>query len=203
MPGDGLRFGPLGRGTVHLCVDMQRLFGPGSPWFSPWTERILPEVVEIVGRSPERTVFTRFIPPREPEERTGMWRNYYERWRDVTLDRLDPALLDLLPELARFAPPAGIFDKATYSAFAGPALATWLRDRQVDGLVVTGAETDVCILATVLGAVDLGFRVTIVTDAICSSSDGGHEALLDLYHQRFSEQIETADTASVLAAWRI
>jgi hypothetical protein len=29
--------------AVHLAVDMQRLFGePGSPWFVPWFERVLP-----------------------------------------------------------------------------------------------------------------------------------------------------------------
>ncbi|GAB9139429.1 hypothetical protein BDS110ZK25_27740 [Bradyrhizobium diazoefficiens] len=38
------------------------------------------------------------------------------------------------------------------------------------------AETDVCALSTVLSAVDLGFRVVIVEDALCSSSDVGHDA---------------------------
>ena len=39
---------------------------------------------------------------------------------------------------------------------------------EVDTLVVTGGETDICVLATVLGAVDRGFRVVLVSDAICS-----------------------------------
>ena len=33
---------------------------------------------------------------------------------------IDPALLDIVPELARFAPPARIMDKARYSAFTAP-----------------------------------------------------------------------------------
>jgi nicotinamidase-related amidase len=32
-------------------------------------------------------------------------------------------------------------------------------------LTVTGSETDVCVLATVLDAVDLGYRVIVVRDA--------------------------------------
>ena len=48
----------------------------------------------------------------------GAWRTFYENWRDVTRERLDPARLELMPELARFAPPAGVFDKAVYSALA-------------------------------------------------------------------------------------
>ena len=39
----------------------------------------------------------------------------------------------------------------------------------------SGSETDVCVLATVLDAVDIGYRVIVVRDAICSSSDEGHD----------------------------
>jgi hypothetical protein len=44
-----------------------------------------------------------------------------------------------------------------------------------------------------MGAVDHGYRVILVRDGVCSSSDQGHDALLELYHRRFSTQIETAD----------
>jgi nicotinamidase-related amidase len=57
------------------------------------------------------------------------------------------------------------------------------------------------VLATVLGAVDLGYRVILVRDAICSSSDAGHDALLEVYHRRYTEQIETADAESILRRW--
>ena len=42
----------------------------------------------------------------------------------------------------------------------------------VDTLVISGSETDVCVLSTVLGAVDRGYRVVIAIDALCSSSNG-------------------------------
>jgi len=94
-----------------------------------------------------------------------------------------------------------VIEKSRYSAFAEPALAAHLIARGADGLVVTGFETDVCVLATVLGAVDLGYRVILVTDGVCSSSDEGHDALMTLYHQRFSEQIETATAEEALEHW--
>jgi Isochorismatase family len=59
------------------------------------------------------------------------------------------------------------------------------------------------VLASVLGAVDFGYRVMLATDAFCSSSDPTHDALLTLYRQRFSEQIETADTGTILADWEM
>jgi nicotinamidase-related amidase len=53
----------------------------------------------------------------------------------------------------------------------------------------------------VLGAVDLGYRLILVTDAVCSSSDEGHDALLQVYNRRYSEQIETATAQAILSRW--
>jgi nicotinamidase-related amidase len=53
-----------------------------------------------------------------------------------------------------------------------------------------------------IGAVDLGYRVVVVKDAICSSSDEGHDALLQVYRRRYSEQIETVDAEAVLSRSR-
>jgi nicotinamidase-related amidase len=200
--GDRLLPMPLTEKTVHLCTDMQRIFSSDGPWPTPWMERVLPVVAEIAGRFPERTVFTRFITPQRPEGMPGMWQRYYERWRNTTQEHIDPRLLELMPPLARFVPPATVIDKTRYSAFVGSSLLAHLIDRQADGLIVTGSETDVCVLATVLGAVDLGYRVIVVRDAICSSSDEGHEALLRVYHGRYTEQIETVDAEEVLRHWQ-
>jgi len=196
-----LLHGPLTERSVHLCIDMQRLFAPEGPWPTPWMERVLPTVARIAERFPERTVFTRFITPQRPEDMPGTWRTYYERWRETTREHLDPRLLELMPPLAGLAPPATVIDKPVYSAFAGHKLADLLKERQADTLVVTGSETDVCVLATVLGAVDHGYRVVIVADGLCSSSDEGHDSLLSLYSKRFSQQIETVDSETVLSAW--
>jgi nicotinamidase-related amidase len=194
----GLLHGPLSPRTVHLCLDMQKLFAPGGPWVTPWMERVLPVVVQLCEAFPERTVFTRFIPPKKAEAEIGVWRRFYTRWHEVTLQYLDPSLLELVGELARFVPPAIVVDKGRFSAFAAPALAEALNARDTDTLILSGAETDVCVLATVLGAVDRGYRVVIVDDAICSSSDEGHDALLNLYRDRFSEQIETISSQALL-----
>ena len=37
----------------------------------------------------------------------------------------------------------------------------------------------------------------LIRDAICSSSDAGHDALMQLNHQRYTEQIEVADAATI------
>jgi nicotinamidase-related amidase len=194
-------FAPLSPHTVHLCIDMQRIFSSEGLWPAPWMERVLPIVTELAGRFPERTVFTRFITPRRPDDMPGTWQNYYRKWRCATREVLDPSMLELMPPLKALAPPAAVIDKTRYSAFVGSGLLAHVRERGADGLIVTGSETDVCVLATVLDAVDLGYRVILVRDAVCSSSDEGHDALLALYHRRYSLQIETASAEEVLRAW--
>jgi nicotinamidase-related amidase len=192
---------PLPRNTVHLCIDMQRLFAEETPWHTPWMERVLPVVEAIAARHAEHTIFTRFIPPAEPQEMTGSWRRYFERWEEMTTNRLDPNLVELVEPLRRLSPPAAVLDKRYYSPFHGTSLAGSLRQQGVDTLVITGAETDMCVLAAVLDAVDLGLRVILPVDALCSSSDETHEGLLRLYRTRFSEQIETTTAESVLSSW--
>ena len=165
-----LRFGRIGADFVHTSVDMQRIFAEATDWHTPWMEKILSHVETLVGLAPERTIFTRFVPEESAETAHGSWRRYYRRWRHMTQEELDPSLIDLVPSLARFVPPATVIDKKVYSPWLGSDLYRRLTDRNVNTVIVSGGETDVCVLTTVLGAIDGGFRVIIASDALCSSA---------------------------------
>jgi len=190
------------REAVHRCIDMQRIFAPGGLWATPWMERVLPTIASIVARHQDRTIFTRFITPQDPEDRAGQWQTYFRRWHQATRRHLPPAALDLVPALGKFVPPAAMIDKPAYSAFTNPQLATQLVDKSVGTVVISGAETDVCVLSTVLSAVDLGFRIVIVEDALCSSSDAGHDALMTMYRTRFHGQVDLVTAEALAEFWR-
>jgi nicotinamidase-related amidase len=132
----------------------------------------------------------------------GAWQDYFKRWRAMTQQNLDEQLLELAPPLQALVPPAHLCDKAVYSAFGNARLAPWLKAHGIDTLIVSGGETDVCVLATVMSAIDLGYRIVLATDALCSVSDRTHEALMTLYRERFSQQLTMAATESVLEAWK-
>lgn len=198
----GLRFGGLTGTTAHLCVDMQRMFAEDTEWHTPWMDRVLPNVVALADRNPERTVFTRFIPLRRAEDGHGTWRRYYERWPRMTLDQLPPGMIDLVPALQGFAPPAWIIDKRLYSPWTITELHPRLRQAGIDTLIITGGETEVCVMATMIGAIDLGYRVVLATDALCSSADETHDAMMRIYDSRFGMQVETAETEEILESWR-
>ncbi len=188
--------------AAHLCVDMQNIFAKGGIWETPWMEKVLPTIEAVAARYREHTIFSRFITPQRQENRPGRWQRYFRRWEQATRDQLRGDELDLVPSLARHVPPACVLDKPFYSAFARSRLYDLLVARELDTVVVTGGETDVCVLASVLSAVDLGFRVVIVEDALCSSSDEGHDALMTMYRTRFHEQIDLVQVKELFEAWR-
>ena len=182
----------------HLCVDMQRMFAEDTPWHVPWMVQISPQIEELAGRHPSRTIFTRFLPPERADDMPGKWRDYYQKWWMMTGEHLPRGFIDLAPSLASLVPPARHFDKRTYSPWIDGRLHPTLQSEQVDTLVITGGETDVCVLATTLGAIDLAYRVIVLNDAVCSGADDTHDASLELLHDRFSVQLELMDTEEFL-----
>ena len=196
-----LPFGELDARTFHLCIDMQRLFLEPGPWHAPAGLDIIPAIRRLLDHAPERAVFTRFITARNPSGAKGSWQRYYRRWHEVTRDELHEGALDLHRDLAAYAMAGQVFDKTAHDAFDDPAFARHMGQLAPNALVLSGLETDVCVLATAMSAVDLGYRTVIAVDAVASSVPESHRACLDHVYPRFDQQIELANVAEILAAW--
>jgi nicotinamidase-related amidase len=99
--GDQLLPFPLTERSVHLCVDMQRIFSAEGRWSTPWMDKVLPVVAKLASRHQERTVFTRFIPPQRPDQMPGMWQRYYTKcaWPpgNVSISGCDAAARGAMP----------------------------------------------------------------------------------------------------------
>jgi len=197
-----LPFGPLDARTHHLCIDMQRLFLEPGPWYAAAGVAILPAIRRLLDHAPERATFTRFITAERAEAAKGSWQRYYRRWHEVTRDELGEGALEFHPELAPYAAAAPVFDKATHDAFDDAAFARHVEALQPSVLVLSGVETDVCVLATALSAVDLGYRTVIAVDAVASSVAESHAACLEHVYPRYDQQIELARVDEIIAAWR-
>jgi hypothetical protein len=112
-------------------------------------------------------------------------------------------MIGLVADLAVFVPPARVFDKHVYSPWTGSDLHQQLRHAGIDTVIITGGETDVCVVSTMLGAIDWGFRTILIQDALCSSTDETHDAMMNVYMSRFSEQVETITTETLLESWLV
>ena len=193
---------PLGPAAALVVVDMQRLFAEATAWQVPTLSAIVPAVRRLIEARPEAALYTRFVTPPTADHATGRWQRYYQRWSTVTLDRMKAEMLDLMPELAALARPGSIVDKTTFSSLADGPLAGLLKARGIDTLVLVGAETDVCVLATVLDAVDRGYRVVVAADAVTSGSLAAHAVVLDTVLPRFEQQVDVASVDRILGVWQ-
>jgi nicotinamidase-related amidase len=186
---------------VHVVVDMQRVFAEPTDWHVAALADVLPSILALVQAHPHQCLFTRFVTPPTIAEASGDWQRFYARWPSVLRDRMDATMLDLIEPLARLVPPAEAVDKKTYSAFPSTAFLGALSRRDARTLVLSGVETDVCVLATALDAVDRGLHVVVAADAVASSSPSGHRAALEVLRGRFDQQIDLATVSDVIAAW--
>lgn len=186
---------PISPHTKHVVIDLQRLFAEPHGWHVPTIADILPNVLTLCQTTQKNTLYSRFITPSHPEASTGRWQNLYQAYAQVT--GLDAAILDHIQPINQIAHKTQIFDKTTYSIF--PAILPLLN--QTDTLILSGAETDACVYASLLSAVDLGLRVIIATDAVTSSDAAAHDATLTIIARRLPNQVDLATTEEIIAAW--
>jgi nicotinamidase-related amidase len=69
-----------------------------------------------------------------------------------------------------------VFDKTTSDAFESTALGDELNSRGIKRLVIAGLQSDYCIRATTLGAIQRGLGVTLVSDGHSTYDGGGQTA---------------------------
>lgn len=72
-----------------------------------------------------------------------------------------------------------MFEKDAPDAFTNPAFDAALREKQVTHLVITGVFADGCVTWTTRGALNRGYRVTLVRDGVAAGSDQAKSAALE------------------------
>lgn len=79
---------------------------------------------------------------------------------------------DIVPEVLAAAPGAAPLDKVSFGCFGDPGFLDHLEGLAGrDQLVVTGIECHICVTQTVLGALDHGYQVHLVSDAVGSRAE--------------------------------
>jgi nicotinamidase-related amidase len=154
-----------------MIIDMQRIFAePSSEWATPGYGSASAGIQGLLGAFGSRVCLTRFLAPEQP---TGAWITYYERW-PFALDPVNAPLYELTEEYVSI--PATMVDRTTFGkwdAETGRALGN------PDAIVLAGVTTDCCVLSTALAAADAGVHVTVAADACAGVTDADHRRALD------------------------
>lgn len=164
---------------------------------------VLPKVEQLCGTHGIETLFTQFITAKNAEEQKerGQWQAYYRHWEHLTQDKAGKEILRIHLRLARFATADRVFGKDGYSAFSSADFTERIRNINPSALIFTGVETQACVLATVLSAVDLGYKCVVAIDAVAASKQESHHACIQHVLSRFPGQIELDNVNSIGQRW--
>ncbi|HYG99390.1 MAG TPA: cysteine hydrolase family protein [Terriglobales bacterium] len=114
----------------------------------------------------------------------------------------------LHPEVAKRRRDA-LVDKTLPGSFTGTDLEHWLRDHNIDTVVISGYMTQMCCDTTSRQAVHLGFNVEFLSDATgtldfsnaagAATAEELHRAILVVQQSRFSQVMTTDEWIAKLA----
>jgi nicotinamidase-related amidase len=199
--------------TALLVVDMQRGFlDPGEALEVPAAREIVPRIstlLELFRGKRLPVAFSEFVysekvpllvgelhpehKPERPGEPTGFGRpssNCLEDHPSVhTVAELAPRPHEL------------VVRKHGYDAFAGTPLDGALRARGITSLVVTGTLTDICVLATVVGAFHREYRVTVVEDGVATLWPEIQRATLDIIGRAYGRVVSSKELMDEVSSW--
>ena len=81
-------------------------------------------------------------------------------------------------EEARPLPSEAQFGKSINCAFIGTELEEYLKEHDISSLVIVGLTTDHCVSSSARMAANLGFNVTLVSDATATFNREGHDGAI-------------------------
>jgi nicotinamidase/pyrazinamidase len=171
--------------TALLIVDMQNDFMPGGTLAVPGADACVPIINRLMSECDLVLATQDWHPadhlsfaPNHPGKKVGdivmvegtaqiLWpehcvRNSHGAALVADLDQASISSIFYKGSDKHFDSYSAFFDNARRKS---TGLADYLRSRRVKKIMVAGVAIDYCVLYTVIDAIDLGFKVTVVEDA--------------------------------------
>ncbi len=157
------RWGEAGMKDLLLVVDMQKVYEKNAPWACLNTELVAGQIEKLIqSRKPAEVMFTVFHAPKEAR---GCWQEYNREYAQINTDARLNELVDALKPYQEEYP---VYAKSTYSSCEIAEVRE--AAKRADRVLVTGVVAECCILATVLGLIDLGTKVLYIKDGVAGQT---------------------------------
>lgn len=182
-----------------IVVDVQNDFCPGGALAVAHGDEVVEPLNELIDEFLERgdPVYKSrdWHPPatKHFEEHGGTWPVHCVQ--NTKGAEFHPALRDD-PRIQVVS--KGLGDKDCYSAFDETDLATQLHEQGVEEVLVGGLATDYCVKSTVIAAIDNGFKVKALKDAMrgVELQPGDSDRAIEEMHAAGAEIVSNASAAS-------
>ncbi len=113
------------------------------------------------------------------------------------LDALPQGWSDLIPELNQ-QPSDHLITKKQWGAFTYTDLDDYLKSKGVTQVVVVGMSTSIGVESTARHARELGYSVTLVTDAMTDTNMDAHNNSIEIIFPRLGETCTTSELTALL-----
>lgn len=190
--------GGVGRRPAVLVVDVSRAFTSSAYGVGADDAPAVPHIAGLLGHARDAglpIVFTTIA--YAPGEDGASFATKVPALRELRTD--DPAAVEIHPELAR-RPDELVLVKKFPSAFFGTHLTSYLVQRGVDTVVVTGCSTSGCIRASVIDAVSYGFRVVVPEECVFDRAEEPHRANLFDIGSKYADVVPQDEVEKYLAS---
>lgn len=189
----------LGLGTrpVLVVVDMEVGFtDPTYPMGYEISAQIAQtnRVIEVCRTADWSIIFTTISYADHELDTRNIWA---EKMQGLRTLRQGSSLVEIDPRLHR-EPTDDIVVKKYASAFFGTDLVSRLNTAGADSIIVTGCTTSGCVRATVVDAVQYGYRPVVISDAVGDRSVDSHNQTLFDLRQKYADLLTTDELLELM-----
>ena len=178
---------------LFLLVDFQNAYLPDNVWACPTIYTSMTNTIKILN-APEAPdyLMTKFMAPSNP---SGRWVQYNSAYASINASSY---LCDIPSQLKPFATEGKVIEKSTYSSLDSSEVLAALEGKKT--VVLAGVEAECCILATMMDAIDLGYKVIYLYDCISGKSSGNENMIKQLAKSFSSIHTEVMSCNEYLAS---
>jgi len=200
--------------TALLIIDMQKGFmDPGEAMAVPPAWDLVPRIKDLADlcrRENIPVIYTEYLYAEEVPILLGQLHPEHLRaapgaakgfGRPSSCCLLGEENVNTIPDLKPL-PGELVVRKHWYDAFHGTPLDGALRGRNVKSLIVTGIMTDICVFASIIGAFNLEYKLTVVEDAVATLWPEIQSATLDIIQRAYGRVIKAKEVKDEISRWR-
>lgn len=187
----------IGGKPCFIIVDVIKGFtDPSMPMGADLSTQIaaINKLLDVTHEKQLPVIFTTIVYEDITLGDSGIW---FEKMEGLKTLKSGTGAVELDPRL-KYQKGDSILNKKYASAFFGTDLASRLNANKIDTVIVSGCTTSGCVRATVVDALQFGYRPIVVKDAVGDRSFASHDQSLFDMEQKYADVLHSDEVIELI-----
>lgn len=175
-------------GDLLIVIDFQNVYLEGQPWACQNTLRAWKNTKKLIDSNlVEQVIFTKFLPPVNPE---GTWQTYNREYKDINDN---PWMNEFIKEAIPYAEKYPVYEKCKYSSYSNEKVMELAK--KADRVLLAGVVAECCVLFTAISGMDAGNQMIYLEDCVSGLNEEYEEMTKNLisYYSPMHAKVMTSD----------